>query len=99
MVGGEDGGSEVQKNRGGEGMRGWRREKEVGRNKDMVNMCAGGVSSREGQGGMKERKGRDQVVGGGGEEVEERVWLGGAGGWIRIEISKDNELEIRVGVK
>ena len=25
--------------------------------------------------------------------------MGGAGGWIRIEISKDNKLEIRVGVK
>ena len=73
MVGGEDSGSEVQNNRGGEGMRRGRREKEVGRNKDMIDMCAGGVRSQEGQGGMEERKGRDQVVGGGGEEVEERV--------------------------
>ena len=59
MIRGEDGGSEIQKNRGREGMRGGRREKEVGRNKYMVNICAGDVSSWEGQGGMEERKGRE----------------------------------------
>ena len=46
---------------------------------------------------MKEREGRDEVVRGGGEKVEEGVRLGGAGGGIRVKIAEDNELEIGVG--
>ena len=46
MIRGGDGEREVRKNRGREGMRERRREKELWRNKDMVDMGTRGVSWR-----------------------------------------------------
>lgn len=54
------------------------------------------MSGGKRQGGMKKGVGRDKIVRGGSEEVEKRVGLGGAGGGIRIEVTQDKKLKIRV---
>ena len=73
MVRGRDGEGEIMMDRGGEGVRwrGW--EKERWWNEDVINVGTRNVGWWEGERGMKEGKGRDEVIGGGGEKGKERV--------------------------